>query len=209
MTVNKNNLRDGLDTFTQPAKPRYVEALKLYDEEVKRRTKPWDAIDTALDAALKGLPDQVNKRKNARIAAKVTLDQRSQDPFEPRDWPTWNFFSSISGFMEKKAVKKVRASKQPPLRKARKAPIFWGVIAGILAAGVITLAVQIYAAIQTGDPRTPWAPGFLIFFLVAPFTVAYCTSTGYQMALRRRSTEDSEDATPALSSNTHTAQEVT
>jgi hypothetical protein len=86
MAFNEDNLRAGLDTFTQPAKPRYQEAFKNYSKEINEGTTPKLAVERALTLAVKGLADKQNKLDTALAAAEEAQLPELEEPVhrEPR-----------------------------------------------------------------------------------------------------------------------------
>jgi hypothetical protein len=76
MPFNEDNLRKGLETFTNSSKDRYVKAFENYSAEVKSHVSRELAVEKALATAVKGLP---NKDEKLQIALKAAGLTRQQD----------------------------------------------------------------------------------------------------------------------------------
>jgi len=69
MIFNEDNLREGLNTFTNKDRPRFAKAHETYSVEIEYGSTPEIALERALAGAVKGLPNKDEKLKIARRAA--------------------------------------------------------------------------------------------------------------------------------------------
>jgi len=197
--LSEDNLRAGLDTFEELTESQYKSALKLYGAMVRAGANPLNAIEETLEMAVTGTEEDPMRLLTARIAAGVTLGQRSDDTTTSVFGVPLNTIPTPRSFLEKRA-----AAKLHPILKARKGTVFGWFLIGIIMGWLITLFAQGVTWITTGIVWNPWVPWYLIY----PLSIIAFTAYGYQKAIRPRSTEDSEEAKSALYPNGYKTQEV-
>jgi len=197
--LSEDNLRAGLDTFAGPTTSRYKNAVKLYGVMIKAGANPYKAIEETLEMAVQGLQEDPMRLPTARIAAGVTLVQRSDDTTTSVFGIPLNTVPTPLPLVERRA-----AAKLHPILKARKGTVFGWFLLGIIMGWLITLFAQGVTWITTGIVWNPWVPWYLIY----PLSIIAFTAYGYQKAIRPRSTEDSEEAKSALYPNGYKTQEV-
>jgi hypothetical protein len=145
MTYNEDNLRAGLDTFTKPDKPRYLEAFKNYGKQIDEGATSKFAVEHSLTIAVRGLPDKQNKLNNALIAAEEAQLPEPVEPVqrEPRTVTiTVPRRPTISYIKNRFKSSKAHADDEPTLtKKLIISNLILGAAAGAVVGGLIFLVL--------------------------------------------------------------------
>jgi len=184
---NEVNLRAGLEAIPDLTMSAYKDAIKLYNRMDKAGADSQKAIEEILEQTVEGLPDAETKLMLAREAAGVTLSQRGDETEATEKLHAW---------AEERAVKKVRASKQPsdPSKVSKRTLLKWAFL-GLLAGWALSYVAFGIAGLTSGDTWSPW----VLWWLIIPLAIVGFTAYGYRKAIRPTSNDDSEDeTTPAF-----------
>ena len=203
MTIfNEDNLRKGLDTFTDPAKPRYGKAFENYSAEVEYGTTPELAIERALEIAVKGLTNKDEKLKNARKAAGFSRlhDLRNKLSSDESTATTTKVLPVTHDKTKSKTtLEKARALRDKSNSVFQRIIKWIAIVAVAIAAGyAVTFLLEGITLAKGNEPQT-WIPYFvvpIVFFMVIIIAVLRAKHTA-----KRKEERDEHRENPSTTSH--------
>jgi len=177
MIFNEDNLRAGLNTFTDPAKPRYGKAFENYSTKINDGMTSALALEYALAEAVKGLTNKDEKLKNARIAAGFSrrYDLRTKRSAAESSSTT----TKVLPVTEGKPKNKMTLEKARALRDKSNL-VFQSIIKWIaIVAVAIAIGFGISFLLEADQLGRGNVPQVWIEWLVVPFVAAFLIVAAY------------------------------
>jgi len=172
MIFNEDNLREGLNTFTNKDRPRFAKAHETYSVEIEYGSTPEIALERALAGAVKGLPNKDEKLKIARRAAGFSrlYDLRVKHPSPNKRTPTPTRALPVTHDKSKKKDVEKLPAYQRPFNVGFKRVGKWGLLVAmaILVGFLATWGIEDIHRSMGNDPQD-WIP----WVIVPPFAALF------------------------------------